>query len=85
MLPPETSEGGVFAGVLYAMLYAVPLAIVGLGLGSRVRWIVALIGLLALGLVVVHSAPLIGLQLPFEELPWQRSLLVALSVICWTG
>ena len=81
MPPPATSEGGLLAGVFYALYYAVPLAILGVGLRSGARSILTLLGLFALGLVVLHSAPLFNFGLPFHGQPWQRSLAVVLSAL----
>lgn len=77
--PPQNSEGGPIAGLFYALYYAAPLALLGVGLHARARWIMALVGLLALVLVVLHSAPLFALQLPSQEFPWQWALAVVLS------
>lgn len=79
--PPASSEGGPLAGLFYATYYSVPLALVGLGLRSRARWLIALVGLVALALVILHSAPLLSLHVPSEGLPWQRILAGVLSAL----
>jgi hypothetical protein len=70
--PPASSEGGPEAGILYALYYAAPLAVIGLALRSRSGWLMAGVAVLALALVALHSAPLIDLRLHSSELPWQR-------------
>ncbi|HEX9095841.1 MAG TPA: hypothetical protein VF990_07025 [Candidatus Dormibacteraeota bacterium] len=72
MPPPASSEGGPEAGLLYALYYAAPLAVLGLALRSRSGWLMAGIAVLAFALVALHSAPLIDLRLRASELPWQR-------------
>jgi hypothetical protein len=79
MPPPASSEGGPAAGLLYALYYAVPLAALGLALRARTRWLMAGVAVLALALVVLHSAPLIDLRLRSSELPWQRIIALVLS------
>jgi hypothetical protein len=79
MPPPASSEGGPEAGLLYALYYAAPLAVLGLALRSRSGWLRAGVALLALALVALHSAPLIDLRLRSSELPWQRISALVLS------
>lgn len=81
MLPPETSEGGVLAGAFYLVYYALPLTLLGLALRSRPRSIVALSGVMALGLIVLHSAPLLDRPLPLDEQAWQRTVALVLSAL----
>lgn len=79
MPPPASSEGGPEAGLLYALYYAAPLAVLGLALRSRSSWLRAGVAVLALALVALHSAPLIDLWLRSSELPWQRISALAVS------